>query len=71
MPYVIKHKQKSRYVGKCKKADYDEDKLVSIDYAKFYSSEKGARLGMLSWCRYSVSRLIDKHKLNQFEIIKY
>ncbi len=72
MPYVIKHKLKDRYIGnRAKTADYDEDFLVSVDYARFYSSERGAKQGLTSWCRYSVSGLINKTKYDQFEIVRW
>lgn len=70
MPYVIKHKRNPRYVGKLKTADYDSDGLVSYDFANFYTTERGAKLAMTSFCKYPVSRLINKAKLDTLEIVK-
>lgn len=72
MPFVIKHKERDRFVSNGQKsADYDGDLLVSIDYARFYGTEAGARLGLNWWCRYSVSGIVNQEKKAQYEVVKW
>ena len=46
--FVVKHKDKLRYVcgTKSKKADRDSDELVSLQWARIYPSIESARSGL-------------------------
>ena len=66
MPYVIKHLSEDIYVSNStsKNADYDENGLTSVKFARLYSSELGAKIALSKWARYSVSRIINQDKFN-------
>jgi hypothetical protein len=65
MPYVIKHKHKDRYVcgTHSKKADHDADELVSLEFARIFPTESGARTALRSWASRWDGLAIDKKKM--------
>ena len=54
MPFAIKHKTKDRYVSNTNsmKADYDDDGLTSLQFARVYPTKSGAKTAMINWASY-------------------
>lgn len=55
MPYVVKHKQRDRFInGSGTKAAHedcakDANYLASLEYAQTYATPKGAKIALRSW----------------------
>jgi hypothetical protein len=60
MPYVIKHKTSDRYIcgSKSKKADYDKNGLVSLPFARVYSTKSGAHSALIDWAKVCDKKII-------------
>jgi len=61
MPYVIKPKTDERYLcgTTSNKADFDDNGLVSLDYARIYPTEAGAKSSMKHWAKKWDHNVID------------
>lgn len=68
MPYVIKHKAEDRYIcgSKSNKADYDNNDLVSLEFARIYSSKSGAKTAMINWAKIYDDTVFNQHRADRF-----
>lgn len=51
MPFVIKHRTEDRYLcgSRSRRADHDPNGLVSMEFARIFPTESGAKTALRSW----------------------
>lgn len=66
MPYVVKHKNKDRYLcgTKSSRADQDADGLVSMEFARIFPTKAGAKTAIRHWAEVWDNTVIDQKKLD-------
>lgn len=69
MPYVVKHKINDRYLcgTRSQKADHDPHGLVSIDFARIFPTEAGAKTAIRAWAKRYDGLAIDQKKMERLQ----